>query len=169
MTKNKVYSVVLSIVVAFGLWLYVVTNVSQEDDATFYNIPVVLEGEAALSEENLMITGRSAQVVSVNLFGKRSDLNKINNGNLTAKVNLSKIEEPGENIALPYTISYPDNVSANDFTEEFRNPAYIYLDVDYRPEQDVAVYPDSGKIGVWGKGIDRVYKLDDNVDYFEGE
>ena len=139
MTKNKVYSVVLSIVVAFGLWLYVVTNVSQEDDATFYNIPVVLEGEAALSEENLMITGRSAQVVSVNLFGKRSDLNKINNGNLTAKVNLSKIEEPGENIALPYTISYPDNVSANDFTEEFRNPAYIYLDVDYRRTKEVPV------------------------------
>lgn len=139
MTKNKVYSVVLSIVVAFGLWLYVVTNVSQEDDVTFYNIPVVLEGESALSEENLMITGRSPQVVSVNLFGKRSDLNKINNGNLTAKVNLSKIEEPGEDIALPYTISYPDNVSANDFTEESRNPPYIYLDVDYRRTKEVPV------------------------------
>ncbi len=45
----------------------------------------------------------------------------------------------------------------------------VYLDVDYRPDQDVAVYPDSGKIGVWGKGIDRVYRLDDNVDYYQGE
>ena len=35
MAKNKIYSMILSIVVAFGLWLYVVTNVSQEDDVTF--------------------------------------------------------------------------------------------------------------------------------------
>lgn len=141
MTKNKIYSLVLSVVVAFGLWLYVVTNVSQEDDVTFYNVPVVMEGEAALTEENLMITGRSVQTISVNLSGKRSDLNKINNGNLTAKVNLSKIEEPGENIPLPYILSYPDNVSANDFVEQSRNPVYIYVNVDTRRTKEVPVVP----------------------------
>ena len=139
MTKNKIYSVILSIVAAFGLWLYVVTNVSMEDDVTFYNIPVVMEGEAALNEENLMITRRSVQTISVNLSGKRSDLNRIHNGNLTAKVNLSKIEDPGENIALSYTLVYPENVSANDFTEESRNPAYIYVDVDNRRTKEVPV------------------------------
>ena len=141
MTKNKLYSLVLSIVVAFGLWLYVVTNVSQEDDVTFYNIPVVMEGESALAEENLMLTGRFTQTVSATLFGKRSDLNKINNGNLVAKVNLSKIEEAGENIALPYTIVYPENVSANDFSEEAKNPAYVYVNVDYRRTKEVPVQP----------------------------
>ena len=141
MTKNKIYSLVLSVVVAFGLWLYVVTNVSQEDDVTFYNVPVVMEGEAALTEENLMITGRSVQTISVNLSGKRSDLNKINNGNLTAKVNLSKIEEPGENIPLTYILSYPDNVSANDFVEQSRNPVYIYVNVDTRRTKEVPVVP----------------------------
>lgn len=139
MAKNKIYSIALSIFVAFGLWLYVVTNVSQEDDVTFYNIPVVMEGESVLTEQNLMITDRSTQVISVNLSGKRSDLNKINNGNLTAKVNLSKIEEPGENIPLVYTLVYPENVSANDFTEDSRNPAYIYVDVDTRRTKEVQV------------------------------
>lgn len=139
MTKSKIYSILLSVIVAFGLWLYVITNVTQEDDVTFYNIPVVMEGESVLLEQNLMITDRSAQTISVNLFGKRSDLNKINNGNLTAKVNVSKIEEPGENIPLAYTLSYPDNVSANDFTEGSRNPAYIYVDVDSRRTKEVPV------------------------------
>lgn len=139
MAKNKIYSVILSVVVAFGLWLYVVTNVSQEDDVTFYNIPVVMEGESVLADQNLMITYRSAQTVSVNLSGKRNDLNKINNSNLTAKVNLSKIEEPGENIALPYILSYPDNVSANDYMEDSRSPAYIYVDVDTRRTKEVPV------------------------------
>ena len=139
MAKNKIYSMILSIVVAFGLWLYVVTNVSQEDDVTFYNIPVVMEGENVLTEQNMMITRRSTQTVSVNLSGKRSDLNKINNGNLTAKVNVSKIEEPGENIPLPYTLSYPENVSANDYLEASRNPSYIYVDVDLRRSREVPV------------------------------
>ena len=41
MKRNKLYSMLLSIVVAFGLWLYVKNNVSIEDNNTFYNIPDV--------------------------------------------------------------------------------------------------------------------------------
>ena len=139
MKRNKISSIILSLVVAFGLWLYVVTNVSQEDDVTFYNIPVVLEGEALLAEQNMMITDCSAQTISVNLSGRRSDLNKIGSGNLTAKVNLSTIERIGENMQLSYTLSYPDNVSRSDYTEESKHPAYIYVDVDYRRTKDVPV------------------------------
>lgn len=31
-------------------------------------------------------------------------------------------------------------------------------------EIDVAFYPDSQKIGIWGKEINRVYKLDENAE-----
>ena len=51
MMKSKVTSVLLSLLIAFGLWLYVVTNVSQEADVTIYNVPVVLEGETLLNEK----------------------------------------------------------------------------------------------------------------------
>ena len=49
MARNKLYSMLLSLAVAFCLWLYVSNNVSIEDSNTFYNIPVVMEGEAILS------------------------------------------------------------------------------------------------------------------------
>ena len=45
MRNNKLYSILLSVIVSFGLWLYVVNNVSVEDEITFYDIPVVLERE----------------------------------------------------------------------------------------------------------------------------
>lgn len=45
----------------------------------------------------------------------------------------------------------------------------IYLDFDVTHDLDVCEYPDSGKIAVWGKGINRVYPKDDNVDYYSGE
>lgn len=139
MKRNKLYSVLLSIVVSFGLWLYVVTYISPEDDVTLNNVPVVMEGESLLTEQNLMITDRSVQTVSLNISGARSDLNKINNGNITVKVSLSSIDEPGENIRLTYTPSYPDGVSASDYVVESKSPAYIYVDVDYRRTKEVPV------------------------------
>lgn len=139
MRKNKITSLILSVIVAFGLWLYVVTTVSQEDDATFYNIPVVLEGESRLAENNLMITGQSHQTVTLHLSGARSNLNKVNSGNITAKVNLANIEEPGERIGLSYTISFPADVPNNAFVVESRSPSQIYVDVEYRRTKDVPV------------------------------
>ncbi len=44
-----------------------------------------------------------------------------------------------------------------------------YIDFDVIHDLDVAVYPDSNKLGVWGKNVNRVYPLDANVDYYEGE
>lgn len=44
-----------------------------------------------------------------------------------------------------------------------------YLDFDVVHDVDIAVYPDSDKIGIWGMGINRIYPQDSNVDYYEGE
>lgn len=139
MRRTKLYSLLLSIFVAFGLWLYVVTNVSQGDDKTFYNIPVVMEGESVLNERNLMITSVSTKSVSMHLSGTRSNLNKINSGNITVKVDLSSIREPGENIALSYTPSYPGDVPSNAFVVESQNPSRIYVNVDYRRTKEIPV------------------------------
>lgn len=139
MKKSKLYSLVLSILIAFGLWMYVVTNVSQEDDNTFYNIPVVMTGETVLAEKNLMITSVSSNTVSLNLSGSRSDLNKVDNNNIIVKADLSSIDEPGDNIYLDYKISYAADVPNNAFTVEQKNPLGIYVDVDYRRTKEVDV------------------------------
>lgn len=141
MKKNKAYSVILSVVVAFGLWLYVVNNISPEDDVTLYNIPVVMEGETALNEQNLMITRTSSKTVSVNLSGTRSDLNKLNSGNIIVKADLKQIEEPGENIPLTLKVSSTADVPSNAFTVESKSPSVIYVDVDTRRTKEVPVKP----------------------------
>lgn len=45
----------------------------------------------------------------------------------------------------------------------------VYIDFDGVHELDVCRYPDSGKMAVWGMGVNRVYPEDANVDYYEGE
>ena len=45
----------------------------------------------------------------------------------------------------------------------------VYIDFDVVHEIDIAVYPDSDKIGIWGMGINKIYPQSDDVDYYEGE
>lgn len=45
----------------------------------------------------------------------------------------------------------------------------VYLDFDVTHEVDITEYPDSGKIGIWGMGINELYPRSANVDYYEGE
>ena len=45
----------------------------------------------------------------------------------------------------------------------------VYLDFDVTHDVDITEYPDSGKIGIWGMGINELYPRSANVDYYEGE
>lgn len=136
---RKVSSAILSLVIAFGLWLYVVNNVSKEDDITFNNIPVVREGESILHEQNLMITELSTESVSLHLAGSRDDLNKIDSSNTSVKINLSNIKEPGEKIPLTYTPSYPATVANTAFEVVNKSPSVIFVSVDYRRTFEIPV------------------------------
>lgn len=139
MAKNKLYSIILSVAVAFALWLYVINNVSEKADWHFYNIPVVRAGESVLSERNLMITDISSNVVSLHLSGTRNDLNKIDEKNTSVHIDLSNIKEPGEKIPLNFKPSYPSDVSAGDLEVLDQNPEAIYVSVDYRRTTEIPV------------------------------
>lgn len=45
----------------------------------------------------------------------------------------------------------------------------VYIDFDVVHDVDIAVYPDSDKIGVWGMEINQIYPQGKAVDYYEGE
>ncbi len=62
-----------------------------------------------------------------------------------------------------------DSSGAHKLTNCSETEPLVYIDFDTQNDLDVALYPDSGKIGVWGKNVNRVYKTDDNVDYYDGE
>lgn len=45
----------------------------------------------------------------------------------------------------------------------------LYVDFDTQNALDVAVYPDSHKIGVWGRNVNKLFREEDAADYYEGE
>lgn len=137
--RKKLFSVLLSVAVAFALWYYVITVVSPDSTDTFYNIPVVLTGETALEERGLMITAVGDTTVDLTLSGNRSDLTQLNSSNITIKANLNTIYDPGENIRLDYSVSYPGDFAQNAFAEESKSPGYITVTVEKRSNKDVPV------------------------------
>ena len=139
MMKHKMTAVLLSMAIAFGLWLYVVGNVSKETTYTIYNVPVVMEGETVLNERNLMITSVSANSVNLTLYGTRSELAKVNSSNMSLKANLTDIYEPQEKKSLTCTPVYPTDVASNALRIESRHPANIYVTVEARRIKEVPV------------------------------
>ena len=58
---------------------------------------------------------------------------------------------------------------AHKLTNISQTEMLVYLDFGTRNKIDVAIYPDSGKIGIWGENVNKVFKLNEEADYYEGE
>ena len=71
---------------------------------------------------------------------------------------------PGELLFFPTGPEGAHKLTNCSETEMLR-----YLDFDAVHDVDIAEYPDSDKIGIWGKGINRLYPRNANTDYYEGE
>lgn len=136
--RNKILSLLLSVIIAFAMWLYVITNVSTESVDTFNNVQVVFEGETAMAERGLMLTSGKTVSVSLRISGKRSDLQRVNSNNISVKVDLSKIYDPGDH-ELSYNIITPGDVPVGALTVENRSPATVRISVDQKIKKDVPV------------------------------
>lgn len=136
--KRKFVYGLLSALIAFGLWLYVVTVVNPEWEETFYNIPVVLENEEILHDRGLMLVSDEDPKVTLRLSGNRADMIKLNSSNITLRADLSRIYSAGEQ-SLSYTIVYPGDVPNNAFEIVSQTPQQITLQVVERKSKAVDV------------------------------
>ncbi len=136
--KSKVITALLSVAIAFALWAYVVTVVSPESENTYYNVPVVLDGQSLLEERDLMIVSDRDFKVNLTLSGNRTDLNKLSSANITLLADLSAITEPGVH-TLNYTVSYPGSVQSGTIHTMNQDPQQIQLTVVERGKKDIPV------------------------------
>ena len=140
--KSKILACLLSVVVAFGLWLYVITVVSPESEKTYYEIPVVLQNKDILSERGLMIVS-DIPTVTLALKGKRTILNDLNEANINVLTNVANIEKPGTH-RLSYDISYPGNIADNEISVLSSSTDLITLKIENKIKKSIPVVIDYG-------------------------
>ncbi len=144
--KKKALAILLSAVVAFGLWLYVITVVSPESEKTYYDIPVVLQNKNILTERGMMIVSDEPNV-TLALKSDRTILNDLNESNINVMINLANIEKPGIH-SLTYSISYPGNIPHNEVTVMSSSTDLIIVRVENRIRKTVPVVIDYGETAV---------------------
>ncbi len=142
--KNKLLMGLLSLAIAFGLWVYVITVVSPESETTIYDIPVSLEGENILHEHGLMITENLDPTVDLTIMGNRTDLVNLNKSNITITVDVSKIDRAGT-LRSVYEVSFPGDIPNNAISTQHKDPDRVRLVVQERISKNVPVVLDYGR------------------------
>ncbi len=140
MTKNKAGSLALAFLIAFGLWMYVVTYVSTEHENTYYNVPVALSGESALTERGLMLLTEEEFRVNVTVSGSRQDVSKISVSDLQVVAKLDAIYDPG-NHELSYEVVPPGNIATGALSFK-KAPDRVNVVVARRKTKEIPVKVD---------------------------
>ncbi len=136
--KRKILTALLSVAIALGLWVYVVTVVSPNSDRHYQNVTVTLQGETLLQDRGLMITSKVIPTVSLHLEGNRTDLDKLNSSNITLTADVSRIYDPGVH-SLRFTPSYPGDVASGAINVLSQNPVAIMVEVEERISKEIPV------------------------------
>lgn len=155
--KNKILSILLSVAVAFGLWLYVINVENPGSTETFYDIPVVWEGETVLNERDFLIVAGENATVDLKLTGNRSDLNELTAADITVKADISNIGAGKHR--LQYNVSFPRRFATNAFAWEDLGQGYVTVTVEKKIIKDVDVVIQ----WVGERSEDHVYDTDNRV------
>ena len=97
-TESKIFNIILSILIALGLWAYVTASVTDVGESTVRNIPVTVVGEEALNAKGLMIDPNTKLTVNARVSGNRSLLVSMASNPseyFSATINVAEITEPG--------------------------------------------------------------------------
>lgn len=109
MLKNKKVQAVLSLLIAIGLWIYVIGSVDPTVTTTVRNIPVEMTNQKVLKELGMSAALVEPETVDITIKGARSNVNEAKKSEISATVDVSNCEY-GENEAK-IRIEFPDKIS----------------------------------------------------------
>lgn len=126
--RSKILRIIISGLLAFCLWFYVISVERTETEQEYTGVEVVLDGETVLEERGLKIISDKDMTVKLKLNGRRSVLNKLRTSDITVRVDLTRIYEAGTK-SLSYDIEYPGDVQESSIEVVSRNPDAITITV----------------------------------------
>ena len=110
LSDSKIFWLIVSFLVSLSVWVYVTSVETVEATRTFRNIPIELVGEdTLLNMRELVITDLDTTTVTVEISGPRRIVNALDDDDLTAQVDVSRLSQTAYT-TLNYTIIYPSGV-----------------------------------------------------------
>ncbi len=108
MFNNKIVNIIFSILVAIGLWIYVVGEVNPETTGKFQDVPVRFINASVLAEEGLAVADPGNPTVTVVIAGNRADMKGLKVSDIDITADLSGLNK-GEN-SIELKVSLPNEM-----------------------------------------------------------
>ena len=137
--KNQGLYMVLSVIIAIGLWIYVRSGLNLDETTRFNNLPVTFSGVEVLESRGLMLVDDN-KTVRLTVSGKWDTLKHLTAEDISVVVDVSNVQQPGE-----YTLAYresfdlPSSVSGSSLLVTDRSPANVTFTVARRVTRSVPV------------------------------
>ena len=135
---SKAFFIVFSILASITLWLYVAYIENPDVSVTIKDIPIEYLNEDSVTERDLIITSRLTETLSMTFTGSRNTTMLLSKDNITASVDLSKIDNKGV-IQLDYDLHLPFEVNESSLQRTSPSADKIIVVVDNLKEVEVDV------------------------------
>lgn len=136
---NKWFLIAVSFILAFLMWIYVTSTVTDEVTRTFTGVRLELSGENTLRDsKGLVITDVSTGNVNVSISGPRRVVASLNSGDLTATVDVSKLSQSAY-ASVQYSIVYPNNIDTSALSVERKLPESVNFMVSKQVDKEIPV------------------------------
>lgn len=116
MENNRKINIILSLIIAFCGWLYVMYNVDPTTTRTFRNVSITYSNEKDLEAKGIALKSADKKSVEIEVEGHRSELNKMDDSDIKVRADLSDAGK-GEN-TLSLHIQTPPKVSIVSKSDE---------------------------------------------------
>ena len=154
MLENKKFNIILSLILAVGLWIYVVGEVNPTAETTMNHVPITYTNVNILAERGLAVSSSSADEVDLQIKGSRSDLARITPEDIKVTADMGTAQKGENEISLQVRV--PDGIevtrkSMNKIVVTVENlkervvPVKIVYDQPHNKESEALTLEQSSK------------------------
>lgn len=112
--KRDIFVRILSVVVSFSLWIYIVNVENPQKSTKVNNVPVKIENLKSLEEQNLALLPNQEVMVTLEISGKASTVYSVTPSDFRVVADLSDLAlKKGENFVPIDITSFPNGVDVS--------------------------------------------------------
>ena len=137
--NSRLFWVIIALIASLSLWIYVISQETEEYTQTFRGVQVVLVGEdILLNSRNMVVTDLSTSTVTVEVSGPRRIVGAWSADDLTAQVDVSKLTQSAFT-SLQYTVKFPDGTDTSAVKTKSKIPETVNFMVSAQTKKVVPV------------------------------
>ncbi len=138
MDNNK-FVFLISLIIAFGIWVAVAMYKSPEESYTIYNVPITIATENSIvSQKGYTNFWQSDEKIDVTVTGPRYLVTALTADDLLVSANLNTVDSAGVS-ELDLKVSLRDNSSEITISEMSKTSIEVYFDVEREKEFDIVI------------------------------